>query len=122
MDTAKDGRDRPGDDAPIYALPARRPAAMSTTPRAFRIRRIGLCVADLAQACDFYERSLGFRRTGWETRKGAGFGALTGLADARAEVAVLQLGGQTVELAAFSPEGRTYPSPRAANDPWFHHF
>ena len=95
---------------------------MSIPPRVVRIRRIGLTVADLAPARAFYEQILGFRSVGAEVRGGAAFAALTGLAGARADVAVLRLGAQEIELAAFTPTGRPYPADRAANDPWFQHF
>lgn len=93
-----------------------------TTLGATRIARIGLTTPDLAGACAFYETALGFRRVGSETRGGAGFAALTGIAGARADVAVLRLGGQEIELVAFDPPGRPYPTPRSAADPWFQHF
>ena len=95
---------------------------MSIPPRVVRIRRIGLTVADLAPARAFYEQILGFRMVAAEVRGRAAFAALTGLAGARADVAVLRLGAQEIELAAFTPAGRPYPADRAANDPWFQHF
>ena len=95
---------------------------MAETPKVLRLDRIGLTVADLARTCAFYEQGLGFSRVGIETRSDAGFADLTGIEGARAEVATLRLGGQTIELAAFTPAGRPYPAERAASDPWFQHF
>lgn len=89
---------------------------------AVRIERIGLNVADLDAALSFYQGVLGFRIVRREHRGGPGFAGLTGIAGARAEVAILQLGRQTIELTAFDPPGRSYPAERAAADPWFQHF
>ena len=86
------------------------------------IARIGLIVSDLEQACAFYRDALGFRvrsERGW-TRDDVE--VLTGLEGSSARVAVLSLGGQLIELAAFAPAGAPYPTPRAANDPFFQHF
>ncbi len=82
------------------------------TPRALRIVRLGLRVADLEGMRDFYADALGFRTVphGLE-RAGA----------APASV-VMRLGDQEIELRRPVPPGAAYPRPRAANDPWFQHF
>jgi catechol 2,3-dioxygenase-like lactoylglutathione lyase family enzyme len=87
-----------------------------------RIDRIGVSVANLETAQNFYTEALGFRTVGLEMREGDAFAALTGLDHARAQAAVMRLGGQTLELVQFETPGRPYPEPRAANDPWFQHF
>jgi len=87
-----------------------------------QIECIGVSVANLEAAQDFYTGALGFRTVGLETRQGEVFAALTGVHDARARVAVMQLGEQTLELVEFANRGAPYPEPRAANDPWFQHF
>jgi catechol 2,3-dioxygenase-like lactoylglutathione lyase family enzyme len=95
---------------------------MSIRSGALSIERIGLTVADLAAACAFYEQRLGFRKVAAEVREGDAFAKLVGVAGARAEVAVLQLGAQAIELVEFATAGRPYPNPRTAADPWFQHF
>jgi catechol 2,3-dioxygenase-like lactoylglutathione lyase family enzyme len=95
-----------------------------TAPRragVLRIDRFGLSVANLQAAQSFYMGALGFRTVSLETREGEAFAAPTGL-DACATVAVMQLGDETLELVEFTRPGRSYPEPRAANDPWFQHF
>jgi catechol 2,3-dioxygenase-like lactoylglutathione lyase family enzyme len=87
-----------------------------------RIDRIGVPVANLNAAQAFYVAALDFHTVGLETWEGEAFAALTGLDDARAAIAVMQLGDQTLELMQFERPGRPYPAPRAANDPWFQHF
>ena len=76
-----------------------------TPPQVRRIARLVLNVADLERTCGFYVEALGFSR---------------GPPDASGRV-VLTLGGQEIVLAQ-SPGGAPYPTPRAANDPWFQHF
>lgn len=90
--------------------------------RAPRISRIGLTVADLAGTARFYEEALGFRRLGAETLTSEQVRERFGVEGSHAEVATLQLGAQAIELVAFERPGEPYPQPRAANDPWFHHF
>jgi len=87
-----------------------------------RIDRMSVSVANLTVAQRFYAEALGFRTVGLETREGEAFAALTGVDDARANAAMMQLGDQTLELVQFTKPGRPYPEPRAANDPWFQHF
>lgn len=87
-----------------------------------QIERIGVSVANLEAAQTFYTGALGFRTVGLETMQGEAFAALTSIDDARARVAVMQLGEQTLELVEYAPVGAAYPEPRAANDPWFQHF
>jgi len=79
---------------------------VTTTP-VLQIARIVLNVADLEGACAFYTDALGFRR-------------LAISAQPSAQLAVLRLGQQELELRVSG--GRPYPQPRAANDPWFQHF
>lgn len=92
-----------------------------STKAAPRIARIGLTVGDVERAQTFYLHALGFELVEREARRGPAFEALTGLAGAKAEVAVLRLGAQEIELVAFMPAGRGYSGQRAANDPWFQH-
>lgn len=85
------------------------------------IERIALSVGDLDAACAFFQ-ALGFEETSRDRRAGEGFSALMGVKAASAEVALLRLGGQAIELCAFTPAGCAYPAERTAADPWFQHF
>jgi catechol 2,3-dioxygenase-like lactoylglutathione lyase family enzyme len=87
-----------------------------------RIDRMGVTVSNLEAAQRFFTEALNFRMVGFEIREGEDFAALMGLDNARAQVAVIRLGDQSLELVQFAKPGRAYPEPRAANDPWFQHF
>lgn len=86
-----------------------------------RIARVSLTSADPIGTEEFYVGVLGFRRIAVETRSGPAFARLMGLENARARVAVLGLGEQTVEIVAFERPGLPYPAGGAGNDPWFQH-
>ncbi|WP_158917125.1 VOC family protein [Caulobacter sp. S45] len=90
--------------------------------KVMRIERIGLAVADLERALDFYSHGLGFQLVTRKTRRSEAFTELLGIPAVQADAAVLRLGEQFVELLQFEPPGQPYPTPRAANDPWFQHF
>ena len=81
-------------------------SAPSTPPQVKRIGRLALNVADLARSCDFYVDALGFSRG----QPGPPGGAL------------LTLAGQEITLTRAPPAAAPYPTPRAADDPWFQHF
>lgn len=87
-----------------------------------RIARIALTVSDLDAASGFYERALGFEERGREHRSGRAFAEAVGIPGVTAETKVMRLGAQEIELTAYSPAGRPYPSERSAADPWFQHF
>ena len=75
-----------------------------TQPTIARIASFTLNVRDLDRAIDFYMRALSF---GLQTRTDTS--------------AILTLGAERLELVE-RPYAAAYPSPRAANDPWFQHF
>lgn len=77
-----------------------------TPPPIGRIARLTLSVGDLDAVRAFYVEALGFA---------------AGPVQADGAV-VLELGGREVALAPAPAGARPYPSPRAANDPWFQHF
>jgi len=82
------------------------PAGVACNPR---ISGIELITTDLARACAFYEQGLGFDRVSGARHDGA-------------EIATRRLGKEMLHLVRPDCSGRTYPEPRAANDPWFQHF
>ena len=71
-----------------------------------RIARLVLNTADLDRACAFYVEALGFERA-----EAGGPGR-----------AVLRLGAQEIMLVQAPSDAAPYPTPRAADDPWFQHF
>lgn len=74
-----------------------------TFPAVRQITRITLNVRDLQSAVTFYAGALGFV-----------------LDFAERTHALLALGAQRIELVQ-APNAAAYPTPRAANDPWFQH-
>ena len=84
--------------------------------------RVSITVADLAGTTAFYRDALGLEvgpETAWTD---AGWLRVLGLDGAtKARSVDVAVGGQIVELVAFDPPGRPYPSERAANDQWFEH-
>jgi catechol 2,3-dioxygenase-like lactoylglutathione lyase family enzyme len=84
------------------------PEIAVTPPAVLQIVRVVLNVTNLQAACAFYTDALGF------------FRAPAAASEPRADVAVLRLGREVLELRVTG--GRPYPEPRAANDPWFQHF
>ena len=75
-------------------------------PQVKRLARLELNTSDLQRACGFYVDALGFEMIG----------------DARSERTVLRLGREEIVLVQAPPDAEPYPSPRAADDPWFQHF
>lgn len=86
-----------------------------------RIMRVSFTTADAAAFSAFLREALGFEEVGTEERAGEAFGRLMGLPGARAEVRLLRLGRQEVELVAFAETGRPYPPGSTGSDRWFQH-
>jgi catechol 2,3-dioxygenase-like lactoylglutathione lyase family enzyme len=94
---------------------------VAVTP-AWRIARVSLTSAALGATAAFFRSALGFVESGIEERAGEDFARLMGLAgDARAQVRLLRLGRQDLELVAFAEMGRSYPPGSTSCDPWFQH-
>jgi len=88
---------------------------------AWRIARVSLTTAAPEATAAFLRDALGFAQTGVEERAGEAFACATGLPGARAQVRLLRLGGQEIELVAFAEKGRPYPPGSTSRDPWFQH-
>jgi catechol 2,3-dioxygenase-like lactoylglutathione lyase family enzyme len=80
--------------------------------------RIARNVRDLTAAQEFYCKILGFTRVGSITEDPE-LASLLGIQ--RLRCARLRLGAQEIELSECLPAGMAYPTPHAANDPWFQH-
>ena len=92
---------------PPSKLPRPVGADPMTNARADSIERLVLNTRDLPSACAFYVDALGFSRRDFDDRVG---------------VAILRLGGQSIELRDVGRGAPAYPEPRGAKDPWFQHF
>jgi catechol 2,3-dioxygenase-like lactoylglutathione lyase family enzyme len=97
--------------------------AVSQPPRVVsRIARLSLTTAAPGATAAFFRSALGFVERGVEERAGEDFARLMGLpGDAPAQVRLLCLGRQEVELVAFAEKGRPYPPGSTSRDPWFQH-
>lgn len=87
-----------------------------------QLLRVSITVADLAGATTFYRDALGLEAgppSAWTDPQALGVLGLD--AATKAQSVDLVVGGQVVELVAFDPPGRRYPSEPAANDGWFEH-
>jgi len=87
-----------------------------------RLSRITMICVDPDRSADFYEAAFGFVRTGEASITEPAFGELIGIPNATARVVRLQLGKQTIELAAVSPSGQAYPPGVSGRSPLFQHF
>ncbi|WP_431267079.1 VOC family protein [Dankookia sp. P2] len=94
---------------------------MAVTIPSWRIARVSFTTAEPAACSTFFREALGFEETGIEERVDAAFGRLMGLPGARAQVRLLRLGSQEIELVAFAEKGRPYPPGSTSSDPWFQH-
>jgi catechol 2,3-dioxygenase-like lactoylglutathione lyase family enzyme len=94
---------------------------MAVTPLAWRIARVSLTTAEPEATCAFFHEALGFEEIGAEDRAGEDFARLMGLPGARAQVRLLRLGQQEVELVAFAEKGRPYPPDSRSSDLSFQH-
>ena len=88
---------------------------------ATRIAGLSLTSADADALAEFY-LALGCERSGIELRGGPAFAHLAQVAHPEAQVVLLRLGEEWLELVTFAERGRPYPPDRASNDPWFQHF
>ncbi|TDH60119.1 glyoxalase [Dankookia rubra] len=94
---------------------------MAMTIPSWRVTRVSFTTAEPAACSAFFREALGFEEFGIEERGGEAFGRLMGLSGARAQIRLLRLGQQEVELVAFAEKGRFYPPGGMSSDPWFQH-
>jgi catechol 2,3-dioxygenase-like lactoylglutathione lyase family enzyme len=105
------------------ARDARLPAADVPRPLAARaVATVGMTVGDMDRSVAFYRDVLGFVAESDVEVAGDVFERLHGVFGARARVARLRLGDETLELTEYlAPRGRPVPADAAANDRSFQH-
>ncbi|ADJ29416.1 VOC family protein [Nitrosococcus watsonii] len=89
--------------------------------RVQRLLRVSRNALDLVRAMSFYRDALGFSLVSERPMDDPAWSELMGLPGTGGRSAILQLGEQTLELVAFDPLGRAYPSQSRASDHWFQH-
>jgi catechol 2,3-dioxygenase-like lactoylglutathione lyase family enzyme len=104
----------------LLVLAAASPAARAAEVSA--VESVGFTVADLDREVAFLTRVLGFEKLSESALAGDGIERLQGVAGARARVARLRLGDETIELTEYlAPRGRAYPADSRSQDRWFQH-
>ncbi len=86
-----------------------------------RLLRVSRTVTDLVKAAAFYTGALAFKQKTEATLSDPAWAELMGIPGARGHSIILQLGSQELELLAFDPPGRGYPTDSGATDLWFQH-
>jgi catechol 2,3-dioxygenase-like lactoylglutathione lyase family enzyme len=91
-------------------------------PGASAVVSIGITVGDLDKALEFYTGVLTFKKVSEREIAGENVERLLGVFGARARVATLTLGSESIELTQYlAPEGRPIPADSRSNDLWFQH-
>lgn len=86
------------------------------------IDSIGITVADMDRAVEFYTKVLGFEKLGAREVTGEQYEHLYGVFGMRLAVTTLRLGDERIELMQFiAPRGRPEPADSKSNDRWFQH-
>lgn len=86
------------------------------------VESIGMVVADMERALDFYTRVLPFEKVSETEVAGEEFERLTGVFGARARTVRLRLGDELLDLTDYlAPEGRPIPVDSRSNDRSFQH-
>lgn len=106
-------------DAPPRAIAV---ASDAPAPRVSGLRNVGVTVSDLDASIRFYTEVLDFELVRAIEVAGEPLERLEGLFPARARVATLRLGDETLELTEYlAPSGRPLPADRRSNDRIFQH-
>lgn len=91
-------------------------------PLARRTISIGITVADMERALDFYTRVLDFQLESDIEVAGEDWERLQGVFGARMRICTLRLGEERIELTEYlAPTGRPIPVDSRSNDGWFQH-
>lgn len=86
------------------------------------VESVGLTVSDLDRSAAFYTDVLGFEKVSERELSGEAFERLHGVFAAKARVARLRLGDESLELTEYlAPKGRPAPIDSRSNDRWFQH-
>ncbi len=97
-------------------------AAGLADARVSAVASVGMTVSDLDRSIDFYTKVLTFEKVSEREVYGPEFERLEGVFGARMRIAMLQLGGEFIELTEYlAPRGRSIPEDARSNDRTFQH-
>ncbi len=86
------------------------------------VESVGMTVADMDRAVDFYSTVLSFKKISDVEVLGTEYEQLQGLFGIRLRVVKLQLGQELIELTEYlTPKGRPIPIDSRSHDRWFQH-
>lgn len=110
----------------VYSQPRHQPVATSVPqvaqPAVTAVESIGMTVADMDRAIDFYSQVLSFQKVSDVEVLGTEYEQLQGLFGVRMRVVRMQLGSEFIELTEYlTPKGRSFPSDSRSHDRWFQH-
>ncbi len=98
------------------------PTRPGELPLVTAVTTVGMTVADVDRAVDFYSRVLGFTLVSDVEVTGADVEQLEGVFGVRVRVARMRLGDETIELTDYlAPRGRPIPPGTRSNDRTFQH-
>jgi catechol 2,3-dioxygenase-like lactoylglutathione lyase family enzyme len=97
-------------------------AAPNPTVPVIAVDSVGMTVADMSRAVDFYTSVLSFEKVSDVEVSGREYELLSGVFGARMRVVRLRLGDESIELTEFlAPKGRPVPADMMPNDRAFQH-
>jgi catechol 2,3-dioxygenase-like lactoylglutathione lyase family enzyme len=97
-------------------------ATPASAPLAQAVEAIGITVADMERAVDFYSRVLFFQKLSDVELAGDALERLYGVAGLRLRVVRMRLGEELIELSEpLAPQGRPIPADSRSHDRWFQH-
>jgi catechol 2,3-dioxygenase-like lactoylglutathione lyase family enzyme len=97
-------------------------AASNSTVPVTAVDSVGITVADMSRAVDFYTSVLSFEKVSDVEVSGREYELLSGVFGARMRVVRLRLGDESIELTEFlAPKGRPVPADMRPNDRAFQH-
>jgi catechol 2,3-dioxygenase-like lactoylglutathione lyase family enzyme len=86
------------------------------------VESVGMTVADMDRAIDFYTNILAFRKISDVEVLGSEYEQLQGIFGVRLRIVKLQLGNELIELTEYlTPKGKPIPVDSRSNDRWFQH-
>jgi len=96
--------------------------AQTSVDAVVAVESVGMTVADMDKAIDFYTNVLSFKKISDVEVFGAEYEQLQGLFGVRLRIVKMQLGNEIIELTEYlTPKGRPIPIDSRSNDRWFQH-